>query len=408
MDVIMKYYNINRLLLLGIGLWPYQKYTFNKFHVICVFIILTQALVLQMTTFFTTGFNIPLLLEVLSTLFITIVFIFKYNTVYLNMNKVKLFFEHIKYTWDTLKDPVEIEIMKKQTNIGRWYTKHFMLTMYIITFLFVMTHYVPLFLDVVLPLSEPRQRRILVIGEMFIDQHKYFHVILLNIMISSFVGMSTVIAAETMLMALVQHTCGLLKVTSYRVTRAFDNDYCSVLRHGKKCIVCSRLASAVKIHRSAILFSDYIRDCFGISYLILISFGVASLSINLYRLSLVLVMNNIDTLIISAFICGHFLYMFWCNYAGQELMNHSAEVYYQTYNAQWYMSAVHDQKMLMLIMHRSAKPPVIGVSSLFVGSLEGFGTVINLFEVILADISIMIKIRKDIITLLFTKLNILH
>ncbi|XP_019699729.2 uncharacterized protein LOC109504409 [Harpegnathos saltator] len=379
MNVITKYYNINRLLLLGIGLWPYRKYTFNKIHIIFMFIILTQALVLQMAAFFTTGFNVPLLLEVLSTLFITIVFIFKYNTIYFNMDKVKLFFEHIKHTWYTLKDPVEIEIMKKQTNIGRWYTKYFTLTMYIITFLFVMTHYVPLFLDVVLPLSKPRQRRILVIGEMFIDQHKYFHVILLNIMMSSFLGMTTVIAAETMLMALVQHACGLLKVTSYRITRTFDNDYRSVLSRGKKCIVCARLANAVKIHRSAIMFSDYIRDCFGIYYLLLVLFGVASLSINLYRLSLVLaVVNNIDTLIISAFICGHFLYMFWCNYAGQELMNHSAEVYYQTYNAQWYMSAVHDQKMLILILHRSAKSPVIiGDSSVFVGSLEGFGTLVS-------------------------------
>ncbi|XP_019699730.2 odorant receptor 22c-like [Harpegnathos saltator] len=379
MDVIMKYYNINRLLLLGIGLWPYQKYTFNKFHIIFVFIILTQALVLQMATFFTTGFNIPLLLEVLSTLFITIVFIFKYNTIYFNMDKVKLFFEHINYIWDTLKDPVEIEIMKRQANIARWYTKYFALAMYIITFLFVMTHYVPFLLDIVLPLPEPRQRRILVIGEMFIDQHKYFHVILLNIMMSGFVGMSTVIAAETMLMALVQHTCGLLKVTSYRITRAFDSDYCSVLGHGKKCIVCVKLASAVKIHRSAIMFTDRIRDCFAISYLILISFGVASLSINLYRLSMVSsLVNDIDTYIISAFICGHFFYMFWCNYAGQELINHSAALYYQAYNVQWYMSAVHNQKMLILILRRSAKPPLFSVSNVFVGSLEGFGTLVSM------------------------------
>ncbi|XP_025160077.1 odorant receptor 22c-like isoform X2 [Harpegnathos saltator] len=378
MDVTMKYYNINRLLLLSIGLWPYQKSTSNKIYVVFMLIIFTQTFALQMASFLTMGFSIRLLLEVLSTVFITIVFLFKYNTIYLKMDNIKLFLERIEYDWSTLKDSTEIEIMKKQTNIGRLYTKYFTLTMYIITFLFVMTHYVPFMLDIVIPLAEPRPRKILIAIEMFIDRHKYFHLILLYIILISSFGITTIIAAETLLMALVQHTCGLLKVSSYRITCAFDNDYHSVLAHGKNCVVCTRLASAVKIHRSAIMFTDHIKDCFAISYLILISFGVASLSINLYRLSMVVaVVSDIDILIISAFICGHFFYMFWCNYAGQELINHSAEVYYQTYNAQWYMSAVHSQKMLILILRRSAKPLSFSVSNIFVGSLEGFGTVIN-------------------------------
>lgn len=78
-----------------------------------------------------------------------------------------------------------------------------------------MTHYVPIVLDVVVPLTEPRLRRILVVGEMFMDQQKYFHFIMFNIMVSTFLGMTAVVAAETMLMTLIQHVCGLLKVTRY-------------------------------------------------------------------------------------------------------------------------------------------------------------------------------------------------
>lgn len=89
--------------------------------------------------------------------------------------------------------------------------------MYLITFLFSATHYVPIFLDIMIPLAEPRQRKVLVVVEMFIDQNKYFHIVMLNIMVSSFFGMTTVIAAETMLMVLIQHVCGLLKVTRYYI-----------------------------------------------------------------------------------------------------------------------------------------------------------------------------------------------
>lgn len=89
--------------------------------------------------------------------------------------------------------------------------------MYLITFLFSATHYVPIFLDIMIPLAEPRQRRVLVVGEMFIDQNKYFHIVMLNIIVSSFFGVTTIIAAETMLMVLIQHVCGLLKVTRYYI-----------------------------------------------------------------------------------------------------------------------------------------------------------------------------------------------
>ncbi|XP_025160080.1 uncharacterized protein LOC109504405 isoform X1 [Harpegnathos saltator] len=313
MDVVMRYYNLNRIFLLCNGLWPYQTNMSKKIHLVCILFVFMQFLIFQSMIFITVDFSILLLLEVLSTLFISLVFVYKYGTIYFNMDKVnasdmiirsiditvkhhqkisrliatqvKLFFERIQYDWDTLKDPVEYEIMKRQANIAQWYTKYFTLIMYVITFLFITMHYVPLLLDAVVPLAKPRPRRILVVGEMFIDQHKYFHMVLLNITISSLIGMTTVIAAETLLMVLVQHVCGLLKVTSYRITRAFDNDCSPVLRHGKKCIVCTKLASAVNIHRSAIMFADCVRDCFGISYLILILFGVASLSINLYRVS---------------------------------------------------------------------------------------------------------------------------
>ncbi|XP_014482170.1 PREDICTED: uncharacterized protein LOC106748293 [Dinoponera quadriceps] len=172
---------------------------------------------------------------------------------YFSMYKIKLFIECIKNDWDMLKDSIEIELMRRQANIARWYTKYFTLIMYIITVLFVITHYLPLILDAVTPLVEPRLRKLVVVLDMFIDQQKYFHVLLLNITVTGFLGMTTVLAAETMLMVLIQHVCGLLKVTSHRITHAFNNDCLPVLKKDRKCNVCIRLARAVKIHKNAIM-----------------------------------------------------------------------------------------------------------------------------------------------------------
>lgn len=50
-----------------------------------------------------------------------------------------------------------------------------------------------------------------------------------------------------------------------------------------------------------------------------------------FKLYLVLLeVNKVDTIIIFVFICGHLLYVLWCNYAGQELINYSTEVHYHT------------------------------------------------------------------------------
>lgn len=58
-------------------------------------------------------------------------------------------------------------------------------------------------------------------------------------------------------------------------------------------------------------------------------------------------------------------------------------MYVYRYNAQWYEAPLHNQKMLILILRRSAKPPVLNFSTLFAASLEGFGTVILVCKKIL-------------------------
>ncbi|XP_019699721.1 odorant receptor 9a-like [Harpegnathos saltator] len=329
-----------------------------------------------------------------------------FNKIQCNLPQYK---RNIKCDWDMLRDSAEIEIMMKQADTTRWYIKFFArkrpscikqirstsqqlikqkshrhliffaVIMYIFLFLFVATNYLPLILDVVIPLDKPRPRKLLTHLEVFIDQHKYFHFIMLFIIIASFFGITTVLAAETMLMIFIQHACGLFKVTSYRMMRAFDISSVPAINYSKKCTICNRLASAMKIHRTAILFSERITLYLANNYFVLILCAVVSLSSNLYRLTQALaVMKIMDMFIIFVFICGHFCYMFWCNYAGQELMNSSTEVYHQVYNSQWYKSPVHNQKMMILILCRSAKPCTFVVGHLFLTSLEGFGTLISM------------------------------
>lgn len=73
-------------------------------------------------------------------------------------------------------------------------------------------HYLPLVLDVMIPLAEPRPRKLLIVFEIFLDKQKYFHLIMLYMLVMGFFCVTAMIATETIMMAMLQHVCGLLKV----------------------------------------------------------------------------------------------------------------------------------------------------------------------------------------------------
>ncbi|XP_011685219.1 PREDICTED: uncharacterized protein LOC105448398 [Wasmannia auropunctata] len=76
------------------------------------------------------------------------------------------------------------------------------------------------------------------------------------------------------------------------------------------------------------------------------------------------------------FLLGHFWYMFFCNlYLGQKVIDHSSNVFYRTYNVQWYVAPLRAQRLLLLVMQRSMRYCTIVIDGIFTVSLEGFATV---------------------------------
>ncbi|XP_050465926.1 uncharacterized protein LOC126859057 [Cataglyphis hispanica] len=114
---------------------------------------------------------------------------------------------------------------------------------------------------------------------------------------------------------------------------------------------------------------------FTIAFAILIIIGVASLSINLYHLFQPSTIKNRKELFSSvAIIFGHFIYMFLGNYFGQEIIDHSVEIFNAIYDVSWYTAPLSSQKMLLFLMQRMIKSFQLVVCDMFVASLEGFST----------------------------------
>lgn len=83
---------------------------------------------------------------------------------------------------------------------------------YLGTFAFLSTIFVPSVLDIVAPMDKPRPRKFPIHIECFLDQQKYFYLLYFVIVVSAFVGMTVLMATENMYMIFMQHTCGLFEI----------------------------------------------------------------------------------------------------------------------------------------------------------------------------------------------------
>lgn len=71
----------------------------------------------------------------------------------------------------------------------------------------------PSILDVVMPLNETRERKLIVDVEYFIDQDEYFFTVSCLIIISVIFCITTTLATEMLYIVYVHHVCGMFKIT---------------------------------------------------------------------------------------------------------------------------------------------------------------------------------------------------
>ncbi|KAG7213212.1 hypothetical protein KM043_002523 [Ampulex compressa] len=162
---------------------------------------------------------------------------------------------------------------------------------------------------------------------------------------------------------------------SYRIKTAFDSSR-SDFFPSRDVIVYGELVDAVTIHNRNIEFTIIVRSIFVKSYLFLLPFGMASMTINLYLVSCIESMKEFQRQAqLVWFTFGQVLYVFSCNYCAQILGDTSFSVFEKAYDTEWYCAPIRSQKLLLFTLQRSMKKITWVVCGLFTPCLEGFVTV---------------------------------
>ncbi|KAL0126370.1 hypothetical protein PUN28_005040 [Cardiocondyla obscurior] len=375
---INRYYAVNRILLLCVGLWPNQKSSSRHIAVTFTTMTLVSGIVFQLTPFITHEYNVNILLQILAYTIPWIAYTLKYHFSCLKMRQFRDILERVRCDWNQLSNTHEIEIIKEYAAIGRFVTLIVTLFIYVSIFGFIIIMFLSnVLLDIMSSKNESCPRQFPILIECFIDQQKHYFLIFFQLTVIVVSGFTTVAASETLNMSFVQHACGLFEIAGHRIDQALhENKVQGVASTAKRnSMIYQGIISGFDMYKKAIEFVEMLKVICKWTYSALLPLGVISLSINLYRFSqLIASKEYFETVISFIFILGHFWYMFFTNYMGQQVINHSSDMFYRTYNVQWYVAPLKAQKLLLLIMQRGVRHCTLVIDGLFVSSFEGFAT----------------------------------
>ncbi|XP_071638279.1 uncharacterized protein [Temnothorax longispinosus] len=273
---------LNRILLLAIGLWPYQQSRLTQFQFNLLFAILMTSIIFQLTTFITTlKYTSDFIAMVLSSVSFFIICMIIYYSFRVNIKVVKKLLIQLQHVCNELRDKNEIVIIEKYGYIAKCYTVALTVTgictVSIIIQLLTLSDDVP-------STNVTRPRRMQLVTEYFVDQEKYFFLILLHTNTAVCIGFTAMIATGTMFIAYFKFICGMFKISSYRIERAVKINILQNITLKNKTLRSEDLISAVDIHRQAIQLSKQFVSKFVIMFFCLAYVFVIALCFNFVRI----------------------------------------------------------------------------------------------------------------------------
>ncbi|XP_070523055.1 uncharacterized protein [Cardiocondyla obscurior] len=265
------------------------------------------------------------------------------------VNKIKDILIQLEHVRNQLKDKNEVAIIDEYTYNARQYSIGLTILCAFFTFVFITLQYFPsILIFPVLSKNVSQSRHVPIKMEYFIDQEKYFNLILLHVNVTFCIALVSILSIGTMLITYFIFTCGMFKITWYEYRKNHSN------------------INTMKL-------TTHIMSIFETMIFLLIVFGVICLALNLFEVSLLFL---------------YIIYMFISNYIGQNIIDHNNDkiikqkflikcvyVHIDRYTAQWYESPLQIQKMILFLLQKGIKEFTLNVGGLFNASMECFAMV---------------------------------
>ncbi|KAF3054249.1 Odorant receptor 330 [Nylanderia fulva] len=372
--------SLNRILLLAVGLWPYQQSKLVQVQLGLYITIITTFIIFQFTTFLTSKCTPDLFINIFSFVLFQASFIIKYACFKININVVKYFLDQLQNFYNELTDKNEFIILQKYGIYAKRYTAASILIFICAASVPILHPFWPYFHKILLSINGSQSHpRLLFVTEYFIDQEKYVYLIILHGYTALLIGTTTMLATGTIFIVYTQHVCGMFRIVSYRIEQAMTVNTLRKTNLQNKNLIYKKLINAVYMHREAMKFADSSVSRFKIMFSLLIITGVICGILNLLQIFETFTLGyDCERLIFPCIIMlTYFLYMSLANYTSQNVIDHNNDVFVTVYNIKWYTASLKVQKMVLFLLQRGTKVFNLNIAGLFVGSLEGAATLLS-------------------------------
>ncbi|KAH0944519.1 Or9e38 [Eciton burchellii] len=375
-----RYLKFNRIILLAVGIWPFQRSKIARLQLTLFLGILISFITFQLSRLLFVDYTFDFTLKMLSIAMFLTFLVIKYVCFSMNIETVRCLLEWFQYVYNGLQDMNEIAIYDKYGNIAKRFTINMILIQASCLFFLIGTQCCPYIFDMIMLKNETYGRHfILLLCKYYAIQEKHIHLIILHVNATYIVAAFILLAVGTVLISCIKLICGMFKIASYRLERAMSIGRLQNISSEDKAVIYKDIICAVDIHRKAMEFATFFSYSFEGSIFLLIIVIVCSLSLNLFRIFQMVSHDEIDEILILhvVIVTVMLLYMFIGNYAGQEITDHNDHVFIVAYNVQWYLAPMRVQKLILFLLQRNNRIFILKVGGLFAISLECFASLMS-------------------------------
>ncbi|KAM0732218.1 hypothetical protein ACS0PU_001760 [Formica fusca] len=207
-----RYFRINKLILSFIGLWPYQT-SFMKIITLSFAIFgVTITGVPQIIYLLKHSDDLDDMFELMPTTSGAVICAVKIISLTRNSGKFKVLLREMREDWHDLLTNQETQILTRYAENARKFTLAYSISIMGFVFCYATLPLTAPVLDIISPLNETRSKGMPHPAEFFVNQDKYYYVLLLNTYIGYIACVSIAVAADTMYVLLVEHICGMYDI----------------------------------------------------------------------------------------------------------------------------------------------------------------------------------------------------
>ncbi|XP_018055796.1 PREDICTED: uncharacterized protein LOC108692155 [Atta colombica] len=119
----------------------------------------------------------------------------------------------------------------------------------------------------------------------FVNQEKYFYLILLHMYAVLCIGITIMLGIGTMVITYIEHICGMFRIASYRFDHAVNINILHNSTIKNMILMTEGIIYAIDIHRQAMKLSKHVVSTFELTILCFTGCVVACFSLNVFQVS---------------------------------------------------------------------------------------------------------------------------